>query len=86
VRGVAARLREEEGREKKGRGEKKRRKEKGKEEKKKRNRKRKRNRKKMGKKTGKPFRKIRRISREIRGRVFAGFSVFRASAGFSGRR
>jgi hypothetical protein len=30
----------------------------------------------MGKKIGKSFRKIRRISREIRGKVFAGFSGF----------
>jgi hypothetical protein len=30
----------------------------------------------MGKKIGKSFRKIRRISREIRGKVFAGFSSF----------
>jgi hypothetical protein len=37
----------------------------------------------MGKKIGKSFRKIRRISRENRGRVFTGFSGFRASAGFS---
>jgi hypothetical protein len=62
------------GKERKGRKEKKKRKRKGK--KKRRNRKRK----KMGKKTGKHFRKIRRISREIRKRVFVGFPVFRASA------
>jgi hypothetical protein len=30
----------------------------------------------MGKKIGKSFRKIRRISQEIRGKVFAGFSGF----------
>jgi hypothetical protein len=30
----------------------------------------------MGKKIGKSFRKIRRISREFRGKVFAGFSGF----------
>jgi hypothetical protein len=42
---------------------------------KKRNRKRKRNRK-MEKEIGKCFREIRRISQEIRGRVFAGFSGF----------
>jgi hypothetical protein len=30
----------------------------------------------MGKEIGKSFRKIRRISREIRGRVFCGFSGF----------
>jgi hypothetical protein len=73
--------REEEGggeKEKKGRKEKKRRKEKGekgRKEKKKRNRKRK----KWEKNLERIFRKIRRISREIRGRVFVGFPVFRAS-------
>jgi hypothetical protein len=73
--------RKEEGEEKKRKEEKKRRKEKGekgRKEKKKRNRKRKRNRK-TGKEIGKSFRKIRRISREIRGRVFVGFLFFRAS-------
>jgi hypothetical protein len=38
-------------------------------------------------KNGKRFRKIRRIPREIRGRVFVGFfPIFRASTRFSGRR
>jgi hypothetical protein len=66
------------GKERKGRKGKKKRKikkKREKEEKKTRNRKRKRNRK-MGKKIGKSFRKIRRISREIRGKVFVGFSGF----------
>jgi hypothetical protein len=79
--GAAGRRREKEGK-KKGRKEKKKRKENEKRKRKKRNRKRKRSRK-MGKKIGKSFRKIRRISRENRGRVFTGFSGFRASAGFS---
>jgi hypothetical protein len=68
---------EEEGEEKR-KERKKRRKEKGekgRKEKKTRNRKRKRNRK-TGKEIGKSFRKIRRISQEIRRRVFAGFSGF----------
>jgi hypothetical protein len=34
----------------------------------------------MGKEIGKSFRKIRIIPQEIRGRVFVGFSVFRALA------
>jgi hypothetical protein len=75
-------LREEEGggeKEKKGRKEKKKRKRRKKGEKKrKREIERERNRK-MGKEIEKNFRKIIRISREIRGRVFVGFLAFRAS-------
>jgi hypothetical protein len=80
-RSRAAWPREEEGggkKEKKGRKEKKKRK-----RRKRKKRKEKaeigRNRK-MGKVIGKSLEKIRRIPREIRGRVFVGFPVFRASA------
>jgi hypothetical protein len=83
-RGRAAWPREEEGGEgkkKKGRKEKKEKKEKEKGRKeRKEGEKKKENRKRKGKEIGKKFYKIRKIVREIRGKGFAGFPDFRASA------